>query len=136
MRSSNKKKNKKKKPPIVYRDGFGNVIPNIDLEMQEKLKEEIKGRFERHLEYEGNLRAGNVLYIEGKLRISFSNEVGGGNCMVYIDIPSDENWEAQTNTPLSRRKDILEFVAATVQMQQASNCRYEIRENTISFYYK
>lgn len=136
MGSSQGKNKKKDKPPKVYRDGFGNEIPNIDLEMQERLKKEVKSKFERHLEYEGNLHAGNVIYVEGELRISLSHEMGGGDCMVYIDIPSAEKWEIQTKTALSRRKDILDFVAATVQMQQASNCRYEIRENSISFYYK
>ncbi len=62
--------------------------------------------------------------------------MGGGNCMVYIDIPTQLQWEAFTKTPLARRKEILEFVAATVQAQQASNCNYEIKESSIGFYYK
>ena len=56
--------------------------------------------------------------------------------MLYVDIPEEKDWEAKTKTSLSDRKEILEFVAATVQAQQASNCNYEIKDNAIVFYYK
>lgn len=125
-----------KSKPIVYRDGFGNAIPNEDLILREKLNKELERKFSRRVEYEGNLRAGTVIYIDIDTRIEFYNEMGGGNCMVYISVPSEQQWEEQTKTPLDRRKDILEYVAAAVQAQQASNCNFEIKEDTISFYYK
>lgn len=126
----------KKKKPIIYKDGFGNIIPDEDLILREKLNKELARKFSRRLEYTGTLRAGTVIYIDTETRIEFPHEMGGGNSLVYIDIPSEENWEAQTKTPLERRKDILEFVATTVQAQQASNCYFEINEKEIAFYYK
>lgn len=122
--------------PIIYRDGFGNIIPDEDLILRKKLNEEMVRKFSRRVEYEGNLRSGSVIYIDKDTRIEFSNEMGGGNCLAYISIPTEKEWEAQTNTPLSRRKDILEYVAAAVQAQQASNCYFEIKENEIGFYFK
>jgi len=122
--------------PIIYKDGFGKIIPDEDLLLRKKAAKEIIGKFTRHIEYEGNFRAGSIIYIEDEIRFELYHEMGGGNCMFYIDIPTEKQWTAATNTALSRRKDILEFIAQTVQAQQASNCNYEIKENTITYYYK
>lgn len=126
----------KDKKSKVYKDGFGNIIPDEDLILREKLNKELVQKFSRRIEYEGNLRDGSVIYIDSDTRISFSNEMGGGNCLAFINIPTEAQWEAFTKTDLARRKEILEFVAATVKAQQASNCTYEIKESEIGFYYK
>jgi hypothetical protein len=122
------------KPPIVYRDGFGNVIPNTDLEMRAVALSDIARKFKRRIEYEGNYRAGTIHYIDGDRRISFWHEMAGGNMKFYIDIPTEEQWEARTGTPLSERADIIDFVAARVKQDQAPNWRYEITANSIDFY--
>jgi len=131
-----KEDKEKSSVPIQYRDGFGNTIENEDLTLREKVNKDLTRRFFRHIEYVGNFRAGTIIYIDDEIRIEFYHEMGGGNCMFYIDIPTEEKWEAQTRTPLSARKEILEFVATTVQAQQASNCNYEIKSNEMGFYYK
>jgi len=120
----------------VYRDGFGNIMPDEDLIIREKAFKTLATRFSRRIEYEGTFRAGEIIYVDNEKRIRFSHEMGGGNCMFYIDIPTEAQWEAQTNTPLAERQEILEYVASTVRSQQASNCRYEIRENEIAYYYE
>lgn len=122
--------------PIIYRDGFGKIIENEDLVLREKVIADITKRFSRRIEYKGNIRSGTIIYIDSKTRIEFSNEMGGGNCMVYIEIPGEEQWEVQTKTPLAVRKEILEFIAETVQAEQASNCTYKIMDNTICYYCK
>jgi hypothetical protein len=122
--------------PIVYKDGFGNTIPNEDLLLREKLMKDIADKFGRRIEYEGNFRAGTIIYSDVSSRIVFYHEMGGGNCMFYIDVPTEEYWEAQTKTPLRLRKEILEYVATRVQAEQATNCRYEIGSDTITYYYK
>ena len=122
--------------PIIYKDSRGRIIPDEDLALREELNKEIPGKFFRHLEYEGNFRAGTIIYVDGNTRIRFSHEMGGGNCMFYIDIPTEQSWEHETNTTRGKRKDILEFVATKVQEEQASHCNYEIKDNSIVFYYK
>ena len=57
--------------PVVYRDGFGNIVPDADLEMRAGLRRELVSRFGRRLEYEGNFRAGTIIYVDGDLRIPF-----------------------------------------------------------------
>jgi len=114
----------------VYLDGWGNPILDEDLILRKSMFKNLKAR----LEYEGNFRGGNVIYIEGQIRLSFWHEMGGGNCKMFIDIPSEKTWEKATNTPLHRRDEIARFVAETVKREQASSWRYEIGEREIAFY--
>jgi hypothetical protein len=86
------------------------------------------------LEYEGNFRAGTIQYHEGDLHLKFYHEMGGGDCFFYILIPSSEQWEAQTQTPLERRDEIISFLANRVKMEKAAGKRYEIEDNSIVFY--
>lgn len=119
--------------PVVYRDGFGKVIPDEDLLLREQVMQRLKAQFSRRLQYDGNYRAGTITYVEGDLRIGFFHEMGGGDCKFYIDVPTAERWEAATGTPLARREEILEFVAAQVQRDQAPSWRYEIGVDAIVF---
>lgn len=119
--------------PIVYRDGAGNIIPNLDLEMRAQALEKIVRRFGRYLEYEGNYRAGVIVYVDGDRRIRFQHEMAGGSYKFIIDVPPAKYWEAQTGTPLSERDEIVRFVAEQVQREQASDWTFEIRENEIAF---
>ena len=118
----------------VYRDGFGNIIPNEDRAIREEAFKNITASFSRRIEFEGTYRSGYVTYIEGDIRIRFLHEMYGGNYHMGIDIPTESQWETQTNTPLSKRPDILEFLAKTVQREQAPSWKYEIRETDIAFY--
>jgi len=131
-----KKKEKKKDEPIEYRDGFGKPIPNEDLILREQLEKDIAAKFNRRIEFEGNFRSGKIIYTEGETRIEFIHEMGGGNCMFYIEIPTEKQWEAHTKTALSRRKDILEYIARWVQVRQASNCNVGIKNDSIVYTYK
>jgi hypothetical protein len=118
----------------IYRDGFGNIIPNEDLIIREKVQRELINKFTQRLEYKGSYRGGTITYIEGDLRIDFYHEMYGGKYHFGIDIPTQANWEKQTKTPLSRRDDILDFLAKTVQREKASTWQYEIRETDIAYY--
>ena len=118
----------------TYIDGFGQPIPNQDLTLREQLNAKLTTQYSRHIAYEGNFRAGYVIYVEDDVRLKFSHEMGGGNCKFYIDIPNENTWEAATMTPLSRRSDIVDFIAHTVQSNQASSWQFEIREDCIYYY--
>ena len=120
--------------PIVYRDGFGKVIPNVDLEMREQAKAQMEHVFGRRVEYEGNVRAGSVIYIDPMHRITFSNEMCGGSLKASIEIPSVKHWVEATGASLAMRDDIVAFVAASVQRDQASSWRYRITDTSIDFY--
>lgn len=125
----------KESSPIVYRDGFGNVLPDADLIQREISFKEIENKFKRKLEYAGNFRSGTITYIEGDIRLPFYHEMGGGKCAFYIEIPSAEEWVAKTLLPANRRLEILKFLAETVQRQEAPSWNFEIREKEIVFLY-
>jgi hypothetical protein len=120
--------------PIVYRDGFGKVIPDVDLEMRAGLRRDLASKFGRRLEYEGNFRAGTIVYIDGDVRIEFYHEMCGGRLKFSIDVPAVDHWEAATGTPLSAREEIVAFVAQRVKQEQASSWNYEITARSIDFY--
>lgn len=119
--------------PLVYRDGFGNVIPDEDLELRKALRERMATRFARRLEFYGTFRTGSIIYIEDDIRIAFSHEMCGGNIHFSIDVPSSGLWEAATGRPLSERADIIEFVAIETRRVQASGWNYVIYEDRIDF---
>lgn len=120
--------------PIVYRDGFGNVIPDTDLEIRGRAQRDIARMFGRRLEYEGNFRAGTIVFIEGDTRIRFAHEMTGGDMHFTIDVPSAEHWEGFTRTPLARRDEIVAFVAERVRIEKANSWRYEITGESIDYY--
>lgn len=118
----------------VYIDGFGNPIPNEDRGIRDKVFEDLTTKFSRRIEFEGTYRSGYVTYIEGDIRIRFLHEMYGGKYKFGIEIPSESQWEAQTNTPLSRRTEIIEFLAQAVHREQASSWQYEIRDTDIAYF--
>lgn len=120
--------------PIVYRDGFGNVIPDLDLEMRGAVSSALARKLSRRLDYEGTYRAGTIIYVEGDVRIAFPNEMCGGSIKFSIEIPSAAHWEAATGAPLASRDEIIAFVANRVKQERASSWSYEITGTSIDFY--
>lgn len=119
--------------PIVYRDGFGNILPDLDLAMRAKELARLTARFSRRLEFEGNFRAGTIFYIEGDIRLPFYHEMCGGGVHFSIDLPTEAKWEAETGRPLADRRDIVEFVAAETQRRRARSWNYVILDDRIDF---
>jgi hypothetical protein len=123
-----------------YRDGFGNPIPNEDEIIRAKVAADLRQAFahvrsaDPRVEYTGNGRAGTVIFLDGDLRIEFWYELGGGPCKLFINLPPAEQWESQTKAPLSRRDEIIHWVASTVRRDKAPSWRYEIHDTEIAFY--
>lgn len=122
---------------IVQNDGEYRTYDSngVEIEGMEQVREmamkKIAASFSRRLEYLEQGRAGVITYCEGGLRINFDWEFGGGNCVVIIFVPKPAHWEAQTNTPLDRRQEILEFVAERAIRDKASSCYSRISDNWI-----
>ena len=88
----------------------------------------------RKLSYTSEGRAGHVIYTDSISVITLEYEFGGGNCIAIIFIPAANNWEKETNRPLSEREDILQFISSQATHDQVSNGYYEIKENFIEIY--
>ena len=122
---------------IIYRDGFGRVLPDLDLQMRAEANAALLRQFSgvglAQLEYSGNFRGGTVTYVEGGLRIDFLHDMGGGGCKLYVEIPLAQHWEAVTHTPLARRDEIVAFVALNMQREQCRGWHFEIQPDQIRF---
>lgn len=120
--------------PMVYRDGFGRVVPDADLVLRRQALAALTRRFLRRLRYEGTFRAGAIVYEDGESQIRFAHEMGSGTCRLRIRIPAVAHWESATGTALTERDAIVAFVAECVRREQASAWRYVIAPEAILFY--
>lgn len=120
--------------PHIYRNGNGQILPDEDLILRDKIKKQLSDQFFPGISYENYGRSGYVIYTQGDQTVKFEMEYGGGNCVFYLIIPTVSNWEKETGFQLSQRHDILEKVAMQTQRDQASTCRYEISDQYITYY--
>ena len=119
--------------PLVYRDGFGKIIPDEDIELRASLQTRLARQFGKRLEFEGSARAGTIIYTDGDIRIPFSHEMCAGPVLISIDLPTPQRWENVTGRPLAEREAIIAFVAAETQREKASSWAYEIYDDRIDF---
>ncbi len=76
-------------------------------------------------------RGGTIIYTLQDKSIPFHWEFGSNEVLALIFIPNDQTWEAQTEIPLSKRMEILTFVAQQVIRQRASGSIYRILDDVI-----
>ena len=119
---------------IMYKDGFGNSLPDEDLILRDQVVKKTINKVFRRLEFISYGRDGEVVYIEGDKKIGFYMELGGNDCVFYLIVPPPEKWEAETKFPLSERDEILLYVAEGTLRDQAPNCMYRIAKREIYFY--
>ena len=120
--------------PIVYKDGSGNILPNEDLILRDKIIKKTINKVFRRLEFVSYGRDGEVIYIEGDKKIGFYMETGDYKCLFYLIIPPPEKWEAETKFPISERDEIIQYVAEGTLRDQAPSCQYRITQREIVFY--
>ncbi len=121
---------------IVYKDGFGREIPDEDLLLREKVIKKTFDKITRRLEYIIHGKDGEVIYIEGEMCIKFLMEMGAYDCVFYVNIPTESDWEKATKFPLSEREEIIVFVAERTQRDQAPSCVYKIADREITYFRK
>jgi hypothetical protein len=118
----------------IYKDGWGNDIILEDAIIREKAFQSLKQQFSRKLKFESYGRDGKVIYSDGVYNLSLYMEMGGYDCLFYLNIPNEEKWEKVTEIPLESRTSILQYIAEETNRTQCSNCYFEIRSNEIAFY--
>ena len=65
----------------------------------------------KKMTFENNGRSGYAIYWDGNKTLRFYTEMGGGDCIFYMDIPSTKEWVSSTGYSLVQRDDILKFIA-------------------------
>lgn len=90
----------------------------------------------KKMTFENNGRSGYAIYWDGNNSIRFYTELGGGDCIFYMDIPSTEEWSSRTGYPLDQRDDIVKFIAEeSLRLQcRSPGSYYKIEDKYISFY--
>ncbi|MBK8622284.1 MAG: hypothetical protein IPN79_11120 [Saprospiraceae bacterium] len=124
------------KEPIVYRDGMGNILPDEDLLLREKVLKKIRDKFISKIQYFSTGRDGYIIFSEDGKTARFEMEMGGGDCMFFILIPDSVHWENNTGFLLADRDRIIEHIARMTQRDQAGGAEYKINEREIFYYRK
>lgn len=81
--------------------------------------------------YEDQGRGGYVVFQLGSTICRFWYEFGGGTTLVFIDVPAEAHWEAQTKIPLAQREQILNFIGQRAIADKAPGYGYRIEPTSI-----
>lgn len=126
--------NQEEVKPGDYRDGMGRILPQEDMIFRERSIEQLKDRFISKLTYHPTGRDGYILFAENDKSIRFDYEMGGGNCLIFILIPTQNNWEEKTGFPIAERDRIIEHLAHMTHRDYIGGAPFEIKEDCIVFY--
>jgi hypothetical protein len=101
-------------------------------------KKDNKSENGRRLDFEYIGRSGYAVLRDGNKILRFYTEIGGGDCIFYMDIPSPKEWASQTGYPSEQRDEILGFIAKeSLRLQpQSPESYYKIEDKYIGFYQK
>ena len=101
--------------------------------LDQEARAELMRCMSRRVEYEGHPRPQRVVYREGEWRMAFDIELGLRGVAVRVDVPRRASWSARTGSPLARRAEILQFVAACVQRRHAPHSVWVITDDSITY---
>ena len=80
-------------------------------------------------------RGGTIYFENQEITFDMWWEMAGGDALVILDIPTEEQWETRTKLPLERRTQTLTFIAEQIVDDQISgNGSFVIGQNVITFY--
>lgn len=106
-----------------------------DLRLRDGLQAALARRLGRRVRYESQGRCGRVVYHEpgvgGGFELAFDYELGGDEVPAWIAVPRPADWERDTGVAAARRDEILGFVAACVQRDQARTWVAEVTDSAI-----
>lgn len=122
---------------IVQNDQEYRLFDSNDVEIHngvdlQQFKKDLIAKFGPVVTYSQDGRGGKIFYQDGPVSIDFDWEFASGKVIIYFSIPQEKYWEAHTKTALSRRNEIITFVANQVINDQAPGCRFEIYSDYIS----
>lgn len=122
--------------PYTYRDGTGKPIPDEDLMLRQQIIEKIEDAFISKLSFHSTGRDGYIMYNDKGKSARFVYEMGGGDCMIFVLLPTDDHWFEDTGFPLEEKKKIVEHLAFMTHRDFTGGAAYTIENNSIVFYRK
>lgn len=113
---------------------FWSVLNSYIIQKQK----EVYAQRNKNITFQNNGRSGFAILKDGNKITRFYTEVGGGDCIFYMVIPSAELWESQTGYTIGEKDDVVKYIAEESLKKQAKTqrCYYKIDETNIVFYQK
>jgi len=86
--------------------------------------------------YDKQGRSGYVWYQSPETKFSMYYELGGGDCLFGLSVPSPQDWEKITGLPVERREEVLQYVGRQVIRDEANNgsATFKIEGNWLNIY--
>lgn len=86
------------------------------------------------LTYTTEGRSGNITYQSPETTFSMWWEYAGGDALVIVNIPTEQEWTNRTQLPLEWREHLLALMAERIVRDRASGRRYTMEGNFITIY--
>jgi hypothetical protein len=120
--------------PMKFVEGIRQLLKRVALYSGDKSKR-VRLEGNPKLRYVDMGRGGTIYYESPDARFDMWWEFGGGNALVIVDIPTEEQWEARTKLPLDQRTKVLTFIGEQIVLDKISyNGSLIIGDNVLTFY--
>lgn len=87
------------------------------------------------LRYDQAGRGGTIYYENLDNQFSMWWEFAGGDALVIVGIPTEEQWESHTGIPLAQREPVLHFIGEQIVRDKISGSgSFVVSDNTLTFY--
>lgn len=88
------------------------------------------------LTYSSEGRSGHVYYQSPEAAFTLYFELGGGDCVASISLPSPDAWTRHTGLPLDRRDEVVRWIGQRVVQDQTTGGtgRFEVEGNWLHVY--
>jgi hypothetical protein len=88
------------------------------------------------LSYSSDGRCGHVHYESPAADFTLYDELGGGDCMATIDLPSPATWTRHTGLGLELRDGVVEWIGRRVVRDQTTGGRgrFEVQGDWLGIY--
>lgn len=79
-------------------------------------------------------RCGVVSVTLGKMKAEFVWEYGGGNCLVFVIVPSDDEWNSTYPLRKYKKYELLDALARELVRMECPGAPYEVSSDAITIY--
>ncbi len=88
------------------------------------------------LSYGSDGRSGRVHYQSRRADFTMYYELGGGDCVAIIDLPSVREWERRTGLPSDQRDAVVQWIGRQVVRDQTRDGagRFEVQGGWLNVY--
>jgi len=117
--------------PLSFIQQIEEVLKRLEIAAVQR--SQLNGNPEIHYTNKG--RGGTVHYVNGQVCFDLWWEFAGGDAVVIVDIPTENDWEKRTGLKMDERAATIRFIGDQIIKDQLSgNGNFIVGENTLTFY--